>query len=404
LAVSSNSTGRLDRFKNKIESPTVPHGNLILKGGDMQARYQYGNLTLRKRKKGPDVWQFRWMENGKLKSVLIGTVEKLPTQADAERAVEYFRIRINLQNSQHQFHSFTVGALIDRFVQEELPKGRRFQTQSEYRTYFNRYIRLKWGELFLDKVDPMPVADWLASLPLAPKTKGHIRNLFHLLFQWARRWKMIGHNPIELVRQSNRRLNPPRVLTPSEFKALLGELKEPYKTMVMVSGCLGLRASEVMGLKWGDINWHYLAIFVRRSVVAGREGATKTEASQKPVPLDSDLAKALLQWRGQAHYVSDLDFVFAGGSGRPRWQGMILKDYVQPAATKAGIGKVGWHTFRHSYRAWLKRSNAPVEVQKELMRHSNLKTTVEIYGIEPELAPAHRTANSGVVKLLLGGS
>ena len=46
----------------------------------MQARYQYGNLTVRKRKKGPNVWQFRWMENGRPKSVLIGTVEKLPTQ------------------------------------------------------------------------------------------------------------------------------------------------------------------------------------------------------------------------------------------------------------------------------------------------------------------------------------
>ena len=59
----------------------------------MQARYQYGNLTLRKRKKGPKVWQFRWMENGKLKSVLIGTVEKLPTHADAERAVEHLRMQ-----------------------------------------------------------------------------------------------------------------------------------------------------------------------------------------------------------------------------------------------------------------------------------------------------------------------
>ncbi|MGH9438222.1 MAG: hypothetical protein ACRD22_10080 [Terriglobia bacterium] len=64
----------------------------------MTARYQYGNLTTRKRKKEPDVWQFRWMETGKLKSVLIGTVQKYPTQADAERAVEHLRIRINAEN------------------------------------------------------------------------------------------------------------------------------------------------------------------------------------------------------------------------------------------------------------------------------------------------------------------
>jgi integrase len=129
----------------------------------MQARYQYGNLTLRERKKGPDVWQFRWMENGKPKSVLIGTIKRHPTRADAERAVEHLRIKINNQNSQSQFHAVTVGGLIDRFAQQELPNGRRFQTQSGYRTYFNRYIRPQWGDLFLERVDPMPVSDWLKS-------------------------------------------------------------------------------------------------------------------------------------------------------------------------------------------------------------------------------------------------
>ena len=224
----------------------------------------------------------------------------------------------------------------------------------------------------------------------------------HLLFQWARRWRMINSNPIELVRQSNRRLKTPRVLTPPDLQALLQELQEPYRTMVTVSACLGLRASEVMGLKWGDVDWDELTIQVRRSVVAGPVDETKTEASAKPLPLDPDLATALLDWRRQATYVSDLDFVFAGTSGRPRWQGMILKGYVQPAADRAGIGKVGWHTFRHSYRAWLKRFAAPAEIQKELMRHSNLKTTLEIYGIEPDVAPAHREANSEVVRALLG--
>jgi hypothetical protein len=78
----------------------------------MQARYQYGNLTLRKRKKRPDVWQFRWVENGRLKSVLVGTIEKLPAMADAERAFEHLRIMVNAQNPQQQFHRVTVAALI----------------------------------------------------------------------------------------------------------------------------------------------------------------------------------------------------------------------------------------------------------------------------------------------------
>jgi integrase len=370
----------------------------------MTARYQYGNLTIRKRKKGPDLWQFRWMENGKPKSVLIGTVEKYPTRADAQRAVEHLRITLNQHNLQSQFHSATVAGLIDRFIQEELPNGRRFQTQSEYRSYFNRYIRPQWGDLLLEDVDPMPVLEWLKALRLAPKTKGHVRNAMHLLFQWGRRWRMMNSNPIELVRQSNRRLKTPRVLSSQEFQALLQELRDPYRTMVMVAGCLGLRASEVMGLKWGDVDWEDLTVLVTCSVVAGRVDETKTEASAKPLPLDPDLATALLDWRRQAFYRGDSDFVFAGDSGRPRWQGMILKDHIQPAADKAKIGKVGWHTFRHSYRAWLKRFGAAAEIQKELMRHSNLKTTLEIYGIEPDVGPAHREANSLVVRTLLGKS
>ena len=83
---------------------------------------------------------------------------------------------------------------------------------------------------------------------------------------------------------------------------------------------------------------------------------------------------------------------------------MILKDYIQPAAQKAEIGKVGWHTFRHTYRASLKRCGTPLEVPKELMRHANLKTTAEIYGLDPDVTPAQRAANTEVVKNPLGRS
>lgn len=375
----------------------------------MQARYQYGDLATRKRNRGPDVWQFRYSENGKRKSVLVGTVEKLPTKADAERAVEHFRMSVNAQNPQQQFHRYTVGGLIDLFIKKELSKERRFQTQSEYRVYFDSYIRPKFGDTFLEDVDTMTVANWLKSLKgkttertLAPKTKAHIRNAFYLLFQWARRWKLSDGNPIELVSQSTKRLRIPRVLTPEQFRALLDNLKDPYKSMALVAGCTGLRVCEIVGLKWGDINWESLAINVSRSVVAGREGNTKTEASEKPVPVDPELGEALLDWKRKAKYTAPLDYVFAGDKGKARWQGMILKDHIQPAATKAEIGKVGWHTFRHTYRALLKRGGTPLEVQKELMRHANVRTTAEIYGLDPDLTSAHREANTGVVRMLLG--
>jgi integrase len=95
------------------------------------------------------------------------------------------------------------------------------------------------------------VEDWLESYPHSRQIKSHVRNLMHTLFQAAIRWEMIERNPIDLVRQSGKRLKKPRVLTPAEFKSVLEMLSEPYKMMVIAVACLGLRVSELVALQWG---------------------------------------------------------------------------------------------------------------------------------------------------------
>jgi integrase len=259
----------------------------------MQARYQYGTLNVRKRKKGSDVWQWRWYEDGRRKSVIVGTVERLPSRAAALRVTEAFRLRINSEVPQARIHSTTVDTLIDRYIAEEMPKRCRYSTQESYLTSLSDYIRPRWGDTLLQNVRAMAVEEWLGSLSkksepreqLSPRSKTHVRNLLHLLFQCAMRWELVDRNPIALVRQSGGRMNIPRILSPEEFLAVLSELKEPYKTMVLIAGGLGLRASEVVGLQWGDFDWEALSVMISRSVVHGRTGETKTEASRKPMPL-----------------------------------------------------------------------------------------------------------------------
>jgi integrase len=88
-------------------------------------------------------------------------------------------------------------------------------------------------------------------------------------------------------------------------------------------------------------------------------------------------------------------------TGRPYWQGGILKDHIQPAAVKAGLGKnIGWHTFRHTYRTWLDSTGASVSMQRELMRHASIQTTMNVYG-RATMSEAKRRANSKVVKMVL---
>ncbi len=365
----------------------------------MQTRYQYGTLTIRKRKKGPDVWQFRWLENGKLKSVLIGTTERLPTKADAERAVEHLRIKINARNLQRQFHAITVEALVERYKVEELPT--RYSTRVAYLSYLKRHIMPRWGSVLVENVRALEVEGWLRSLSLSNKTKSHFRGLMHVLFQCARRWEFVTTNPIELVRQTSQRQAIPRVLTPAEFCALVAQLRKPYSTMVLVAGCLGLRASEVTGLQWQDLDWDGFTVTIRRGVVHGRVGEAKTEASKKPIPLDPDLAAELLQHRARSVYTQPGDFVFAGDSGKPRWQQIILAEAIRPAAAKAGIqGKIGWHTLRHTYSTLLRALGTDVKVQQELLRHADVSTTLNVY--TQAVSEQKREAASKITKLLLG--
>lgn len=364
----------------------------------MQSRYQFGTLTLRKRRRGPDVWQWRYVEGGRRQSVLIGTTDRFSTKADALRAVEGYRLKINQNNSQINFRAVTLGTVLDRYIAEELGQVRH-DTQVSYRTFLNRWIRPKWGDLELTKIRPISVEAWLKTIPRSRQTCGHIRNMFHVLFECAMRWDLTDRNPISLVRQSTMRRTIPRILTPEEFRALLLELDEPYKTMVLVAGCLGLRASEILGLQWGDLDWDNLTVFIRRSAIGKHIYETKTEGSRKPVPLDPSLAEVLLNHRERSPYNGPTDFVFAGESGKPRWRGILFAGHIQPAADRAGIGKIGWHTFRHTFSTLIHSMGTDLAVQKELLRHSDIKTTMNIY--TQAVAPAKRKAIRKLTQKLL---
>src|SRR5271165_1802742 len=119
----------------------------------------------------------------------------------------------------------------------------------------------------------------------------------------------------------------------------------------------GLRRSELLALKWEDIDFERLQINVRRSIYLNVVGNCKTEASRKPVPLDLTLASDLWAWKQDSAYRQPHDWIFASPHSRgrnPYWPDILLARVVRPAAVRAGIQKhIGWHTFRHSFSTML---------------------------------------------------
>jgi len=334
--------------------------------------------------------------------MMIGTHEKYSSASAARKSPEVQGV-LRRVNGDHprEAEPPSVGAVIGRYRQEELPE--RYSTRSMYESLIRTHILPRWGHVPLGDVEPLAVEKWLAELPLAPKTRKHIKALMHLLFQSAKRWRWWeNENPIDTVRVKGgtRRKKKPRVLSFDEFRAVLSHLREPFCTMALLAGCLGLRICEVCGLQWGDFDFENLTVLISRSIVHGRVGAVKTEYSQDYVPLDPDVAAVLREHKTRC-YPTPEGWLFANPkTGRPYLSDQIQKKHLNKAGLRAGIGEtLGWHTFRHSYRSWLDATGAPMGVQRELMRHADIKTTMNVYGKAAD--DRKREANSKVVVMAL---
>lgn len=363
---------------------------------------------MKRRENGLRVWEFRYYEplpdgaGRALHAATVGTLEEYPSEAAVRKspAVQSIVLRINAAHPLGPVTASTVGALIGRYEQEEMPA--RYSTRASYQSIIDRYIRPRWAETPISGVKPMAVEDWLKRLKLAPKTRGHIRGLMSSIFKCAKRWELIESNPMELVRVrgASKRLERPSVLTADEFHSLLGQVREPYRTMVLIAGCLGLRAGEIVGLQWGDFDFEKSALLVQRGVVHGHVDDVKTEYSHDTVPLATELASELLKYR-KASYPTEVGWLFANPkTNKPYHQEEIQKKHIRPAANTAGIGfTVGWKTFRHSYRSWLDQTDAPVGVQRELMRHASIQTTMNVYG--RAMTEGKRKAHDKVVQMVL---
>jgi len=371
---------------------------------------QRGSLAMVIRKEGPAVWQFRWSEKDLhgtrvQRKRVIGSVERYPNEAATRSAISILLAEINSEKARIRTRLITVAQLCDHFEQRELAKDntwRSHATKKTYQAYLNRWVRPHWRQYELAEVKTIQVESWLRGLPLAKSSCAKIRNLMSVLFNHACRYELFDRNPIHLVRQSAKRRRTPTVLMPAEIKGLVDNLSIRERTLVLLAVSTGLRQNELFGLKWGDIDFSQGTMNVTRSIVYGVVGPCKTESSQKPVPVHPLVADALLAWRKQSTYVGPDDWVFASRRHRgrhPFWGQAILRKYVRPVAEKVGIQKcVGWHTFRHTYSTLLRSVGTEFKVMQELLRHSTLRSTLDVY--TQAITPAKHAAHAAVLSLV----
>jgi integrase len=203
----------------------------------------------------------------------------------------------------------------------------------------------------------------------------------HKLFDLATLWEYLPlerRNPIEIVKIKNvtMRSKESVVLSPDQFRDVVKRLPENVNMIAVTMGCLGLRVSEALGLKWSDIDWELQTVTIRRSAYRGAIDETKTTSSKAKLPLHPVLAELLVVWKTKGGITeAETAFKKSGIFANPSTD--MPYHVTQPAATLDTASRrsnrhrgLGFHSLRHSYRSWLDSAGIAPGVTKDLMRHS----------------------------------
>ena len=339
-------------------------------------RHASGSVRYDKRRK---TWNYLWYDGPTRRSKRIGTKQEFPTKAAAWKEVKC----LETQQPKPQ-DGDRVRSVITRYEAERMPT--RASTARVYRCFMRNHVLPKWGDTLIQDVQPRPVELWLRELPLSPKSKTHVRSLMHGLVEFAMWAGMldISRNPVSLVRNigATRKVRKARSLTAEQFHALLKELQEPFGTMALLSVCLGLRFSEALALRWGDVDWIGSRLSIRRGIVNQIVGDVKTQGSARTFNLASELLERLKAWKQASSFSGAEDWIFASPFklGRLPYSYTGTRQELERASKAAGIGHVSSHAFRHTYRSWLDAVKTPIAVQQKMMRHTDIRTTMNVYG------------------------
>jgi integrase len=362
--------------------------------------YQRGCIRKVKRKNG-EAWVLRFRGDtaggGRRERVIpIGMVRDFPLKRDARKEVDRLGLLVSV-NADSQPGRIRFDALAEFYLKADFGadavRPKSVNTAQHVEQVIRVYVVPRFGSELAEDIKPLDIQRWLKSLHeengLAWTTVAKIRGILHRIYKIGIRHERVTKNPSEHVETRSKTDYRAIVLTPAQTLAILNSLPSPlHRALVLTCAATGLRASELLALRWDDVRWGEERIRICKRWSKGEDGETKTESSDGYAPLSAGLADSLQAWRTQTPYSKETDFVFPSlkASGRvPLSASIFVADHLRPAAKKAGVliadgQRFGLHNLRHSLSNWLvnKAKIEPKTVQG-LLRHAKIQTTLDLY-------------------------
>jgi integrase len=181
--------------------------------------------------------------------------------------------------------------------------------------------------------------------------------------------------------------------SPDEVRTIIAHLEGRWRPLLLTAIFAGLRASELRGLRWSDVDLRRGELHVRqRADRYNKIGPTKSETSERTIPLAPMLINTLREWKLICPK-GTLDLVFPNGKGRIESHANIVHRGLEPTQIAAGLtaanGKAkytGLHALRHFYASWCINRRVdgglelPLKVVQHRLGHSSIQMTADRYG------------------------
>jgi integrase len=238
----------------------------------------------------------------------------------------------------------------------------------------------------------------------------------------AQRRGLIAHNAAQPVKVDVKKRDKGKLAVgrdiPSkeEVQTILSSAAGRWRPFFVTAIFTGMRASELRGLTWDDVDFKSNVLHVRqRANLWGEIGAPKSAAGTREIPMAPMVVNALREWRlacprqkpAEGDGEGRLWLVFPNGNGRVESHANIANRGFYALQITAGMvaadgkSKYGLHALRHFFASWaIEQCFSPKRVQA-LLGHSSIQMTFDVYGhLFPSLEDDHAKFAAGELSLV----
>lgn len=266
----------------------------------------------------------------------------------------------------------TFEAVAKDYLERYAPSHLKPSTLAGYRKVIEAHLIPALGELKVDAIDAAAVRELDARLLTKKRRMSTRRNVQVVLRSILCRYGVeasVFELPPRLPRLPRVGSTITSTLVPEEVHAVLSACNDAERIAFMLAGYAGLRAGEIRGLRWRDVNLAKSMLVVRRNICAGEVAAPKS-GHERLVPLVKELHDALEQCASR-----DLDAPITRGVRKP-WSDWSLNKAFGRACRRAGLrGAWRLHDLRHFFVTSLFRARLPAPLVQKLAGHEHLATT-----------------------------